>query len=127
MIENERRETTMETEFKALTDNQWALIQELMQWTPLKERGIQRTDPRKIWNSIFYILTRGCRWSDLPIDKSIYAARATAHQWLLQWQHQGVFDRVLSGLLRLAAKQKKIDLTHILVDGSFSPCTRRRG
>jgi transposase len=118
----------MHNTFTALTDDQWILIQKLMDWTPPLERGKSRSNLRNVWNSIFYILTRGCRWSDLPSDRNIYAARATAHQWLLQWQHLGVFDRVLSGLLQLAAQQKKIDLTHILVDGSFSPCTwgRRR-
>jgi len=116
----------MQKTFTSLSDEQWSVIQELMDWTPPTERGKPRANLRKVWNSIFYILTRGCRWADLPSDRSIYAARATAHQWLLQWQHLGVFDRVLSGLLQLAAKRKKIDLTHILVDGSFSPCTGRR-
>lgn len=115
----------MEKNFTSLTDDQWTVIQKFMEWTPPLERGKSRTNLRNVWNSILYILTRGCRWSDLPSDRSIYAARATAHQWLLQWQHLGVFDRVLSNLLQLAAQQKKIDLTHILVDGSFSPCTRR--
>jgi transposase len=115
----------MENTFSALTDQQWSVIQDLMQWTPPLQRGKPRTNLRNVWNSIFFILTRGCRWSDLPQDRTIYAARATSHHWLLQWQHQGVFDRVLSGLLQIAAKKGKIDLTHILVDGSFSPCTRR--
>ena len=116
----------MRKSFISLTDDQWSLIQNLMDWSPPLERGKPRADLRKVWNSIFYILTHGCRWADLPSDRSIYAARATSHQWMLLWQNQGVFDRVLSGLLQLAAKQKKIDLTHILVDGSFSPCTGRR-
>lgn len=115
----------MHNTFTSLTDEQWSVIQELMDWNPPPQRGKSRADLRKVWNSIFYVLTRGCRWADLPSDRSIYAARATAHQWLLQWQHLGVFDRVLSGLLQLAAQQQKIDLTHILVDGSFSPCPRR--
>ena len=38
-----------------------------------------------MWNAIFYILTRGCRWVDLPQDQK-YAHRATAHRWLLRWQ-----------------------------------------
>lgn len=113
----------MPNDFTALTDEQWIVIQRLMDWTPPLERGVPRTNLRNVWNSIFYILTRGCRWSDLPSDRTIYSAKSTAHNWMLQWQHQGVFDRVLSGLLQLAAEQRKIDLTHILVDGSFSPCT----
>lgn len=116
----------MQKNFTSLTDAQWTLIETLMEWDPPPERGKRRTNLRTVWNSIFYILTNGCRWIDLPSDRTLYAARATAHQWLLHWQHLGVFDRVLSGLLQLAAEQNKIDLTHILVDGSFSPCARRR-
>ncbi len=52
--------------FKFLSDDQWELISSLMQWKPPLQRGIPRTDLRKIWNSILYILTHGCRWADLP-------------------------------------------------------------
>jgi hypothetical protein len=65
-------------------------------------------------------------WVDIPVDRSTYAARAAAHAWMLRWQHEGVFDRVLSGLLQLAVDHKKIDLTQVSVDGPFSPCTRWR-
>lgn len=78
-----------------------------MQWTPPLERGVPRTNLRNVWNSIFYILPRGCLWTDLPPDRTIYAAKSTAHNWMLQRQHQGFFDRVLSGLLQIAAEQKK--------------------
>lgn len=120
ITDNAEQESIMQNDFTSLTDEQWSVIQELMEWTPPPERGRSRANLRNVWNSIFYILIRGCRWKDLPSDRNV-------HQWLLQWQYQGVFDRVLSGLLQLAAQQNKIDLTHILVDGSFSPCTRRRG
>ena len=59
--------------FKFLSDDQWELIFSLMQWDPSLQRGIPRTDLRKIWNSILYILTHGCRWADLPALPSVYA------------------------------------------------------
>jgi len=111
--------------FKFLTDDQWELIFSLMQWEPPLQRGIPRTDLRRIWNSILYILTHGCRWADLPSSDK-YAHRATAHRWLSRWHKEGVFDRVLSGLLRRGISSGKVDLSALLVDGSFSPCTRRR-
>ncbi len=129
MVNNDCRETGMQKDFTTLTDEQWTVIQSLMGWEPPLERGKSRTNLRNVWNSILYVLARGCRWVDVPPDRRFYAARATAHQWLLQWQHLGVFDRVLSGLLQIAVQKKKIDLTHVLVDGSFFPCPggRRRG
>jgi transposase len=116
----------MSKKFTQLTDDQWSLIQSLLNWKPPLERGKPRSDLRKVWNSIFYVLTRGCRWSDLPEDENLYVPRSTAHDWLKKWKDVGVFDSVLSGLLEIALEKGLIDLSQISVDGSFSPCTRRR-
>jgi len=110
--------------FKLLSDSQWKIIFSLMNWKPPLQRGTPRTDLRKIWNSILYVLTHGCRWADVPFSP-VYAHRATAHRWLVRWYREGVFDRVLSELLQEAMEKGKIDLSTLLVDGSFSPCTRR--
>lgn len=114
------------SQFTALSDNQWQRIQELAQFNLPLQRGIPRTDLRKVWNSILFLLSRGCRWVDLPIAEN-YAARPTAHRWLIRWQREGVFDRVISGLLQEAVKQGKIDLSQVIVDGTFSLSTGRRG
>jgi transposase len=111
-------------QFQFLTDYQWNLVVSYMDWTPPLQRGTPRTDIRKVWNSIFYILTHGCRWSDLPSSKH-YAHRATSHRWMLRWYKEGIFDRVLSSLLQKGVSMGLIDLSTLLVDGSFSPCARR--
>ena len=111
--------------FKFLSDEEWNLIHSFMDWEPPLQRGVPRTDFRKIWNSIFYILSHGCRWSDIP-TATHYAHRATAHRWLTRWYKEGVFDRVLSLLLQRAITAKKVDPSTLLVDGSFSPCAWRR-
>lgn len=108
-------------QFQELSEEQWNLIQELMEWSPPKQRGKPRTHLKRVWNSIFYILTYGCRWDDLPKD-SRYAHRATAHRWLTFWQKAGVFDRVVDSLLRRAVAEGKIDWNRLIGDGSFSPC-----
>ena len=112
--------------FKELSDSQWVKIKELMNWVPPLERGTKRTALRKIWNSIFYILCNGCRWSDLPQGKN-YAAKTTAFRWLKKWEEEGVLDRVLGGLLKEGMARKKVDLRSILIDGTFSPSPWRRG
>lgn len=116
----------MSVKFEKLTDEQWTLIRESMEWEPAPPRGKPTTDLRLVWNSILYVLSRGCRWIDIPQDRSIYAAKTIAHRWLQIWANDGVFDRVLSNLLQLAVSQGKVDLSQIAVDGSFSPCLRRR-
>ncbi|MBN1914819.1 MAG: transposase [Parachlamydiales bacterium] len=47
--------------FQFLSNEQWSLIQSFMDWEPPLQRGTPRTDFRKIWNSIFYVLSHGCR------------------------------------------------------------------
>jgi len=112
--------------FRTLSDEQWLLIIRLMELQLPLERGIPRSDLRKVWNSLLFVLTRGCRWIDLPRDFTLFVPRSTAHGWLKEWSRSGVFDRVMSGLLQLALEKGAVDLSQLAVDGSFSPLTRRR-
>lgn len=114
------------TKFDQLTDAQWDVVQKLMNWEPPPQRGTPRSDLRKVWNSILYVTANGCRWADLPVDTARFVPRSTAHKWLKQFQSLAILDRVLAGLLRQAVTEGKLDLSHVAVDGSFSPCTRRR-
>lgn len=118
------KEVVMNTNFRPLSDEQWSLIFSLMDKTFPPERGIARSDLRKVWNSLLFVLTRGCRWIDLPQDPTIFVPRSTAHKWLKQWSREGVFDKVMSGLLQVALRQGRVDLSQMAVDGSFSPLTR---
>lgn len=115
----------MSVKFTKLSDSSWELIEKLAQFKLPAQRGVVRTDLRKIWNSILYILITGQRWCDLPVCED-YATRATAHRWLIRWQEEGVFDRVLSGLLQKAIKEGKANLSHLAIDGTFSPESGRR-
>jgi transposase len=116
----------MSHNFHALSDQQWSLILNLMELQLPPERGIPRSDLRKVWNSLLFVLTRGCRWIDLPKDPGLFVPRSTAHGWLKHWSVTGVFDKVMSGLLQIALEKGKIDLSQLAADGSFSPLTRRR-
>ena len=91
----------MSRRFIQLSDEQWQLIQELMNWEPPLERGTPRSDLRKVWNSILYVLVQGCRWIDLPKEPDRYVPRSTAHKWLKQFQDAHIYDRVLSGFLQI--------------------------
>ena len=116
----------MSSNFHALSDEQWSLILSLMDLQLPLERGVPRSDLRKVWNSLLFVLTRGCRWIDLPKDFDLFVPRSTAHGWLKHWSVTGVFDKVMSGLLQVALQKGKLDLSQLASDGSFSPLTRRR-
>ena len=111
----------MAKHFMHLSDAQWETIQGLVNWTPPPQRGVPRADFRKIWNSVLFVLTRGCRWSDIPVDPSLYCSKSTAHRWLVILKKAHVFDRVLSGILQAGLSEGKIDLSQVAIDGSFSP------
>lgn len=112
--------------FHHLSDEQWQLISSLISTQLPLVRGNPRSDMRKVWNSIFFVLTRGCRWVDLPRDLAYFVPRSTAHKWVKQLSATGVFDKVLSGLLQRGMQQGLVDLDKLAVDGSFSPGARRR-
>jgi transposase len=116
----------MKTAFHHLSDEQWSLISSLTNWQLPLERGTPRSDMRKVWSSILFVLTRGCRWVDLPRNPDYFVPRSTAHKWAKQLSKNGAFDRVLSGLLQLGMRRGLIDLSQLAVDGSFSPLSRRR-
>jgi transposase len=116
----------MAAEFQGLSDAQWTQVESLMGLTLPPERGIPRSDLRKVWNSLLFILSRGCRWVDLPKNPDLFVPRSTAHGWLKHWSQTGVFDRVMSGLLQEAIDKGLVDLSQLAVDGSFSPLTGRR-
>lgn len=115
----------MSKSFHYLTDEQWDTISSLMNTIFAPERGTPRSNMRKVWNSILFVLTRGCRWIDLPNNPNYYVPRSTAHKWVKQLSENGTFDRVLSGLLQRGVQQGLVDLSKLAIDGSFSPLTRR--
>lgn len=88
----------MSGRFQQLSDEQRSLILSLIDLNLPPERGIPRSDLRKVWNSLLFVLTRGCRWIDLPRDFDLFVPRSTAHGWLKIWIVTGVFDKVMSGL-----------------------------
>ncbi len=116
----------MAKEFQQLSDEQWELIHSLMDLKLPPQRGVPRSDLRKVWNSLLFVLTRGCRWVDLPRDFDRFVPKSTAHDWLKRWSQNGVFNKVMSGLLQVGLKQGHVDFSHMAVDGSFFPCPGRR-
>ena len=116
----------MEETFIQLSDKEWQVVEKyLSEFSFPKVRGIPRTEFRKIWNSILYILVRGCRWKELP-KKAIYATRSTSHRWLQRWQKDRIFDFIFLRILKFANYHQKIDWSQLSLDGSFPPSNRRR-
>ena len=112
--------------FNGISDEQWELLKGLMPEEKEKRgKGMPHAPFRNILNTIFYILITGSRWCDVPVGPQ-WASRTASHRWLGRWQKEGLFQKILDGLLGVAELAGKIDWKEGAVDGSFSPWQRRR-
>ena len=106
--------------FNGMQDAVWDVIKTALPWKEKRSRGMPHADFRCVLNSILWITITGARWRDLPKAES-FASKSSAHRWLLQWQRDGTWQKILEKLLRIAAYKKLIDPERLLVDGFFSP------
>lgn len=97
-----------------LSDREWALLAEFFPTRP-RRRGGQWRDDRVVANGIFWRLSTGAAWRDLP-DR--YGRWQTVYHRFNALRKAGVIDRMVARLqLRLNAAGL-IDHTLYSVDGS---------
>jgi transposase len=106
--------------FIGLNDQEWAVVEPLIpyQWG-ITHSGKQPLHPRKILNTLIWVLTTGARWCDVPVGAQ-WASRACAHKYLGLWKENGILERVLAALQEGCVEWKMIDLTRLAIDGFFS-------
>ncbi len=97
-----------------LTNKQWQRIKPLL-LKPAKT-GRPRCDDREVINGIFYVLSTGCRWEDLPHD--IKASGKTCNRRLLEYQKKRVWQRIQQSLMLEAYRKGKINLNNAYHDAS---------
>ena len=76
-----------------------------------RPRVAHRTALRVIW----FVLTAGTRWEDVP--KELGGSGRTAHRRLRAWEEAGIWDRLHADLLRLLKKAGKLDTDTVIIDG----------
>ena len=77
-----------------LSDEEWSIIEPLL---PLKKRGPERVDDRRVLNGIFYILRTGAPWRDLP---KRYGPRTTVYNRYARWARRGIWQGVFEALCK---------------------------
>jgi putative transposase len=83
-----------------LTDNQWTLIQPLVE----RERHMGRpteVDLREVTNALLYLTRTGCQWRMLPTD---FPNHNTVRYYFDAWTLDGTFER-LNDALRERARR----------------------
>lgn len=107
--------------FEGVSDKQWKVMAPYFPQQPVRrKRGQPPTSPRRVVNSILYILYTGSRWCDLPREPA-FAPRSTSHRWFTTWQHDGTWQRFQQAVLVMAELKGMIDWSASSIDGSFSP------
>lgn len=111
--------------FQGLSRPQWALIKHLFPKPPSNKFGRKDLSPKKVMNTILWVLITGARWIDAPSGTK-WAPRSTAHEWLGKWQQSGLLERVLQLLLEKAEVLKLTGFDRVKIDGFFFTRTGRR-
>jgi transposase len=77
--------------------------------------GRPRILHRIVLRVIWYVLTVGVRWEDVPHE--LGCSGRTAHRRLRRWETLGLWDRLHADLLRLLKQAGKLDTDLVIVDG----------
>jgi len=75
-----------------LSDYEWTAIKPML---PNKPRCVRRINDRRVLNGIFWILSSGAPWRDLP---RTYGPRTTCYNRFVRWRRAGVWDQVMDAL-----------------------------
>ncbi|MEO1237705.1 MAG: IS5 family transposase [Planctomycetota bacterium] len=79
--------------------------------------GRPRTKHRQVMKVIWYVLTTGVRWEDVPLE--VGCSGRTAHRRLQEWEEMGVWDRLHVHLLKLLRRAGELEHHTAIVDGVF--------
>jgi transposase len=110
--------------FDGLTDEQWNMIEPHIPFMwGIQHKGNPPLHPRKVLNTILWVLFTGARWKDVPHGEQ-WASRPCAHKKLGVWLENGVLEKVLKALQDIGVVVKALDLSRLSVDGFFF---RRKG
>ena len=91
----------MSGRFEGMSDAEWKLFEDIFPEKERKGRGMPAAHPRKVLNSLLFILTTGCRWCDLP-QGPCWASKSSAHRWLKTWHSDGTIDKLKARILGAA-------------------------
>ena len=77
--------------------------------------GRPRVGHRVVIRVLWFVLTTGARWEDVPPE--LGCSGRTAHRRLRAWQEAGIWDRLHADLLAALKRAGKLDLDTVIIDG----------
>jgi transposase len=102
-----------------LTQNQWGLLEPLLQdcIPPKQVSGRPRRHDREIINGILWVCRTGAPWKDMPAR---YPPYQTCHRRFQEWVDTDTWSEILATLAADLKKRGKIDVSEAFIDGSFA-------
>ncbi|ADO73721.1 IS5-like element ISStau10 family transposase [Stigmatella aurantiaca] len=105
-----------------VSDELWRKLEPLLPQPRRKDRHVQfagrkRTDPRRIFSGIVFVLRTGVPWRALPATGA-FPSGYTCRLWLLRWHRAGVWKRLSQLLLAELRSKGRLHWTHAVVDSS---------
>ena len=76
--------------------------------------GRPRVGHRVVIRVIWFVLTTGARWEDVPAQ--LGCSGRTAHRRLRAWEEAGIWDRLHAELFRSLRKAGKLDTDTVIID-----------
>lgn len=100
--------STWQSTYEPLTDDQWALIVDLVQAYSVtgKMGRPPKWDRRDIVNAIFYVAATGCQWRALPAE---FPHWNTVHRYHVTWSRDGTWEAVVDRLRALVREREGRD------------------
>src|SRR3954470_13931504 len=85
--------------------------------------GRPRVAHRIVVRVLWFVLTTGARWEDVPAE--LGCSGRTAHRRLRAWEEAGIWDRLHADLLAALKRAGKLDLDTVIIDGVTVPAFGR--
>lgn len=109
---------------RELTDQQWKAKKTFI--PKQTGRGKPRADDRETLNAILYVLSTGCRWEDLQMMQHSHHY-TTAWRRLKRWEEQGVWKRILGGLIAKGYALGTVKMDSLSIDSTTVPAKKGAG
>jgi len=106
-----------------LTDEQWALVEPHLPRSKART-GRPPSDRRTLLNGIFWILSTGAPWRDLP---ERFGPWQTVYDHFRRWRKSGVFAAIVEALQVKLDNKGHIDWELWCVDGAIVRAARAAG
>jgi transposase len=108
--------------WQGLTDRQWNAVVPLLPPVRFSAKGGRpRTDDRRCFNGMLWVLRTGAPWKEIP---ERFAPGSTCHRRFEEWVAADLFLSLWAAFLKTLNKAERIDWRECFEDGSFAPAKK---